>query len=249
MAGHSKWAGIKHKKAIVDARRGKLFTKLARAITVAAKEGGGDVEGNPSLALAVQKAKDASMPKDNIERAIAKGTGEGGDADALEAVMYEGYGPGGVAVLVEATTDNRNRTGSEVRHIFGKHGGNLGEPGSVAYLFDKKGVVVVDAERYSEDDLMAAIDAGAEDIAMDDDVFEVLTEPAQLTEVRAALDDAGVEIENAEVAQRPKTLVPLDEDGAVKLMRLIDALEDQDDVDAVHANFDVDAEVLERVAG
>ena len=154
MAGHSKWAGIKHKKAIVDARRGKLFTKLARAITVAAKEGGGDVEGNPSLALAVQKAKDASMPKDNIERAIAKGTGAGGDADALEAVMYEGYGPGGVALLVEATTDNRNRTGSEIRHAFNKHGGNLGEPGSVAYLFDKKGVVVVDAERYSEDDLM-----------------------------------------------------------------------------------------------
>ena len=173
MAGHSKWAGIKHKKAIVDARRGKLFTKLARAITVAAKEGGGDVEGNPALALAVQKAKDASMPKDNIERAIAKGTGEGADADALEAVLYEGYGPGGVAVLVEALTDNRNRTGSEMRHIFAKNGGNLGEPGSVAYLFDKKGVVVVDGERYSEDDLMVAIDAGAEDIAMDDDVFEV----------------------------------------------------------------------------
>ena len=249
MAGHSKWAGIKHKKAIVDARRGKLFTKLARAITVAAKEGGGDIEGNPALALAVQKARDASMPKDNIERAIAKGTGEGADAEALEAVTYEGYGPGGVAILVEATTDNRNRTGSEVRHAFTKQNGNLGEPGSVAYLFDKKGVVVVDAERYSEDDLMAAIDAGAEDIAMDDDVFEVLTEPGQLTEVRAALDAAGVEIENAEVAQRPKTLVPLDEDGAVKLMRLIDALEDQDDVDAVHANFDVDAEILERVAG
>ena len=160
MAGHSKWAGIKHKKAIVDARRGKLFTKLARAITVAAKEGGGDVEGNPALALAVQKAKDASMPKDNIERAIAKGTGEGGDAEALEAVTYEGYGPGGVAMLVEATTDNRNRTGSEVRHAFTKHDGNLGEPGSVAYLFDKKGVVVVDGERYSEDDLMVAIDAG-----------------------------------------------------------------------------------------
>ena len=208
MAGHSKWAGIKHKKAIVDARRGKLFTKLARAITVAAKEGGGDVEGNPALGLAVQKAKDASMPKDNIERAIAKGTGEGGDADALEAVMYEGYGPGGVAVLVEATTDNRNRTGSEVRFIFGRHGGNLGEPGSVAYLFDKKGVVVVDAERYSEDDLMPAIDAGAEDIAMDDDVFEVLTEPATLTAVRAALDEAGVEIENAEVAQRPEDARP-----------------------------------------
>ena len=249
MAGHSKWAGIKHKKAIVDARRGKLFTKLARAITVAAKEGGGDVEGNPSLALAVQKAKDASMPKDNIERAIAKGTGAGADADALEAVMYEGYGPGGVALLVEATTDNRNRTGSEIRHAFNKHGGNLGEPGSVAYLFDKKGVIVVDAERYGEDDLMVAIDAGAEDIGLDDDVFEITSEPGDLTAVRAALDAAGIEVESAEIAQLPKSRVPLEEEGAVKLMRLVDALEDQDDVDAVHANFDVDAEILERVAG
>src|SRR3954465_488255 len=162
MAGHSKWAGIKHKKAIVDARRGKLFTKLARAITVAAKEGGGDPEGNPSLQLAIQKAKDASMPKDNIERAIAKGTGEGGDADALESVLYEGYGPGGVAMLVEAVTDNRNRTGAEMRHAFGKHAGNLGEPGSVAYLFEKQGVVVVDAERYLAEDLMVAMGAGAE---------------------------------------------------------------------------------------
>ena len=249
MAGHSKWAGIKHKKAIVDSRRGKLFTKLARAITVAAKEGGGDIEGNPGLALAVQKARDASMPKDNIERAIAKGTGEGADADALEAVVYEGYGPGGVAILVEALTDNRNRTGADMRHSFGKHGGNLGEPGSVSYLFDKRGVVVVDGERYSEDDLMPAIDAGAEDIAMDDDVYEVLCEPGDLAAVRAALDAAGVEVEAAEVAQRPKTLVPLDEDGARRLVRLIEALEDQDDVDAVHANFDVDADVLERVAG
>jgi YebC/PmpR family DNA-binding regulatory protein len=248
MAGHSKWAGIKHKKAIVDARRGKLFTKLARAITVAAKEGG-DPEGNPALALAIQKARDASMPKDNIERAVAKGTGEGADADALETVMYEGYGPGGVAVLVEALTDNRNRTGSEMRHIFSKHGGNLGEPGSVAYLFEKKGVVVVDGERYSEDDLMAAIDAGAEDISLDDDVFEVLCEPADLPRVRQALVDDGVEVQDAEVAQRPKSLVPLDEAGATRLLRLIDALEEQDDTDAVHANFDVPAEVLERVAG
>jgi YebC/PmpR family DNA-binding regulatory protein len=249
MAGHSKWAGIKHKKAIVDARRGKLFTKLARAITVAAKEGGGDIDGNPALGLAVQKARDASMPKDNIERAIAKGTGEGSDADALEAVTYEGYGPGGVALLVEATTDNRNRTGSDIRHTFTKHSGNLGEPGSVAYLFDKKGVVVVDGERYSEDDLMVAIDAGADDIGTDDDVFEITCEPADLTSVRAALEGAGVEVESAEVAQLPKSRVQLDETGAIKLMRLIDALEDLDDVDAVHANFDVDAEVLERVAG
>src|ERR1700755_550267 len=165
MAGHSKWAGIKHKKAIVDARRGKLFTKLARAITVAAKEGGGDVDGNPSLALAVQKAKDASMPKDNIERAIAKGTGSGADVDALENVMYEGYGPGGVALLIEAVTDNRNRMGADVRHLLGKAGGALGEPGSVGYLFDKRGVIVVDANRYDEDDLIVAIDAGAEDIS------------------------------------------------------------------------------------
>ena len=181
MAGHSKWAGIKHKKAIVDSRRGKLFTKLARAITVAAKEGGGDIEGNPSLSLAVQKAKDASMPKDNIERAIAKGTGEGADTESYEAVMYEGYGPGGVALLVEALTDNRNRTGSEVRHAFAKHGGSLGEPGSVAYLFDKKGVVVVDGEKYSEDDLMPALDAGAEDIVMDEDVYEIPVSYTHLT--------------------------------------------------------------------
>src|SRR5829696_6739422 len=249
MAGHSKWASIKHKKKAVDAKRGALFTKLSRAITVAAREGGGDPEGNPALALAVQKARDASMPKDNIERAIAKGTGEGADADALESVMYEGYGPGGVAVLVEALTDNRNRTGSEMRHIFNKNGGNLGEPGSVAYLFDKKGVAVIDGERYSEDDLIAAIDAGAEDIAMDDDVFEILTDPADLARVRQALQEAGVEVEEAQVAQRPKSLVPVDEAAAVKLLRLIEALEDQDDVAAVHANFDVDAEVLERVAG
>src|SRR3954452_25592091 len=201
MAGHSKWAGIKHKKAIVDARRGAAFTKLARAITVAAREGGGDVEGNPALALAVQKARDASMPKDNIERAVAKGTGEGVDTDAIESVVYEGYGPGGVALLIEALTDNRTRTGSEVRHLLSKHGGNLGEPGSVAYLFDKRGVIVVDAGRWSEDDLMVAIDAGAEDIQQDDDVFEILTDPASLSAVRAALVEAGIEPESAEVAQ------------------------------------------------
>jgi YebC/PmpR family DNA-binding regulatory protein len=249
MSGHSKWSSIKHKKAIVDSRKGKLFTKLARAITVAAKAGGGDIEGNPSLALAVQKARDASMPKDNIERAIAKGTGEGADADALEDVVYEGYGPGGVAMLVEAVTDNRNRTGSEMRHIFSKNGGNLGEPGSVAYLFDKKGVVVVDGERYSEDDLMPAVDAGAEDIELDDDVYEVICEPADLAGIRAALVEADVEVQEAQVMQRPKTLVPLDEDGATKLMKLIDTLEELDDTDAVHANFDVDSEIRERVAG
>jgi YebC/PmpR family DNA-binding regulatory protein len=248
MSGHSKWASIKHKKAIVDSRRGKAFTKLARAIVVAAKEGGGDVDGNPALALAVQKAKDASMPKDNIERAIAKGTGADKDAESFEAILYEGYGPGGVAVLVEAMTDNRNRTGSDVRHTFTKHNGNLGEPGSVNYLFDKKGLVVIDGGRYSEDDLLPAIEAGAEDIAVDDDVFEVISEPSDFMAVRAALEEAGIEIETAEIQHRPKTLVAVDAETAAKLMRLIDALEDNDDVDAVHANFDAPAEVLEQLA-
>src|SRR5450631_3987644 len=204
MSGHSKWHSIKHKKAIVDARRGQHFTKLARAVTVAARDGGGDPDGNPALALAIQKARDASMPKDNIERAIAKGTGSGVDADQIETVLYEGYGPGGVALLIEALTDNRNRTGADVRHAFSKHGGSLGEPGSVAYLFDKKGTIVIDAARYSEDELMAA-----------------------------------VEMESAEMAYRPSSLVPIDEAHAGKLMRLIETLEENDDVEAVHANFDV----------
>jgi YebC/PmpR family DNA-binding regulatory protein len=249
MSGHSKWASIKHKKAVVDQRRGQHFTKLARALTVAAREGGGDPTGNPALALAIQKARDASMPKDNIERAIAKGTGEGVDADQIETVVYEGYGPGGVALLIEALTDNRNRTSADIRHAFSKHGGNLGEPGSVAYLFDKSGVIVVDAARYDEDDLMPAIDAGAEDIALDDDVYEILTSPAELGAVREALESADVEIESADVTQRPKSRVPVDESDAGRLLKLIDMLEESDDVSAVHANFDVDASVLERIVG
>jgi YebC/PmpR family DNA-binding regulatory protein len=249
MSGHSKWASIKHKKAIVDQRRGQHFTKLARAVTVAAREGGGDPNGNPSLALAIQKARDASMPKDNIERAIAKGTGEGVDADQIETVLYEGYGPGGVALLIEALTDNRNRTGADVRHALSKHGGNLGEPGSVSYLFDKQGVIVVDASRYDEDDLIVAIDAGAEDIVRDEDVYEIITAPGDLVAVRDALSAADIEIESADVTQRPKSRVPLDESDAARLMKLIDTLEESDDVGAVHANFDVDAEVLERIVG
>ena len=189
------------------------------------------------------------MPKDNIERAIAKGTGGGADADGIESVLYEGYGPGGVALLVEALTENRNRTGAEVRHIFSKNGGSLGEPGSVAYLFDKKGTIVIDGSRYSEDQLMVAIEAGAEDISADEDVFEVVTEPADFSAVRQALEDAGVEMESAEMAYRPSSLVPIDESQAGKLMRLIELLEDNDDVNAVHANFDIASEVLERVAG
>jgi YebC/PmpR family DNA-binding regulatory protein len=249
MSGHSKWHSIKHKKAVVDQRRGQHFTKLARAITVAAREGGGDPEGNSGLALAIQKARDASMPKDNIERAIAKGTGEGADADQIESVLYEGYGPGGVALLIEALTDNRNRTGADIRHAFSKHGGSLGEPGSVAYLFDKRGVIIVDASRYDEDDLIVAIDAGAEDIVLDEDVFEIVTEPADLTAAREALSDAGVEIESADLMQRPKSKVPVSEADASRLMKLIDMLEESDDVGAVHANFDVDTAVLERIAG
>jgi YebC/PmpR family DNA-binding regulatory protein len=247
VSGHSKWSSIKHRKAATDARRGQQFTKLARAITVAAREGGGDPDANPGLANAVQKARDASMPKDNIERAIAKGTGEGADAAAIESVAYEGYGPGGVALLIETLTDNRNRTGSDVRHILGKHGGTLGEPGSVAYLFEKRGVIVIDASRYSEEDLFSAIDAGADDIEVDEDVFEIVTEPAGLAAVRGALEAAGIEFDSAELVQRPTTRVPLDRERAAALMRLVDALEDADDVSAVHANFDVDAEVLEAI--
>jgi YebC/PmpR family DNA-binding regulatory protein len=249
MSGHSKWASIKHKKAVVDSRRGIQFTKLARAITVAARDGGGDPTGNATLENAIAKAKAASMPKDNIERAIAKGTGEGGEADAIETVLYEGYGPGGVAVLVEALTDNRNRTGADVRHAFSKHGGSLGEPGSVAYLFEKKGTIAIDAANYSEDDLMVAVEAGAEDISVDEDIFEVVTQLGDFAAVRGALEEGGVEIQGAELAYRPKSLVPIDESQAAKLMRLIDVLEDLDDVDEVYANFDVPADVLERVAG
>jgi len=249
MSGHSKWAGIKHKKAIVDARRGAQFTKLARAVTVAAREGGGDPDSNAALANAIQKAKDASMPKDNIERAIAKGTGAGADADAIETVLYEGYGPGGVALLIEAYTENRNRTGADVRHLLSKNGGNLGEPGSVAYLFEKRGLVVVDASRYGEDDLLVAVEAGAQDIVADEDVLEVFAAPGDLGAVRTAIETAGIEIENAEVIQRPTVRVELDEATATRLFRLIEALEDNDDVGAVHANFEVSDEILEKVAG
>ena len=248
MSGHSKWASIKHKKKAVDAKRGQLFTKLARAIQVAARDGGGDPAGNPALANAVEKAKDARMPKDNIERAIAKGTGADSDAEAIEEVVYEGYGPGGVAILVDALTDNRNRTGAEVRHAFSSSGGSLGEPGSVAWTFEKKGSLVADGSRYSEDDLLPAIDAGAEDLSLDGDVWEVVTAPADLQAVREALEQAGVELDSAELVMRPTTRTPVDDGDVPRLMRLIETLEEHDDVQAVHANFDIDADVLERVA-
>ena len=248
MSGHSKWAQIKHRKAATDARRGQLFTKLARAITVAAREGGGDPEGNFTLAAAVQKARDYSMPKDNIQRAIDRGAGALGGADAIERVVYEGYGPGGAAILVEALTDNRNRTSADMRHAFDKHRGSLGEPGSVAWVFEKRGVVLVDASRYSEDDLIAAIDAGADDVSADGDSLKVLCGAEDLTGVREALESAGVQIESAELSMEPKSVVQVEGGDASALMRLMDALDDHDDVEAVHANFDIPAEVLERAA-
>jgi len=244
MAGHSKWAQIKHKKATTDARRGHLFTKLARAITVAARDGGGDPEANFALAAAVQKARDYSMPKESIQRAIDRGTGAGGPAEAIERVVYEGYGPSGAAILVEALTDNRNRTSAEIRHAFDKHGGSLGEPGSVAWVFEKRGVCMVDANRYSEDDLITAIDAGAEDVSRDGDSLKVVSTAEDLTAVREALEGAGVEIESSELTMEPKTVVQVEAGDAGPLMRLMDALDDHDDVEAVHANFDIPAEVL-----
>jgi YebC/PmpR family DNA-binding regulatory protein len=248
MSGHSKWSSIKHKKAAVDAKRGKQFTKLARAITVAARDGGGDPDGNPALATAVQKARDVSMPKDNIQRAIDRGTGAGTDAGAIEQVLFEGYGPGGAAILVEALTDNRNRTSADVRHAFAKHHGSLGEPGSVAWIFEKRGIVVVDGGRYGEDDLIAAIDAGAEDVREDGDLLRAISAPADLGAVREALAAAGVEVQSAELAMEPKSTVEVKGTEAEWLLRLVDALEEHDDINEVHANFDIPESVLQKMA-
>ncbi len=248
MSGHSKWAQIKHRKAVTDARRGQLFTKLARAITVAAREGGGDPEGNFALAAAVQKARDYSMPKDNIQRAIDRGAGATAGADAIERVVYEGYGPGGAAILVEALTDNRNRTSADLRHTFDKNSGSLGEPGSVAWVFEKRGVVMVDADRYTEDDLIPAIDAGAEDVAREGDSLKVVSAAEDLAPVRRALEAAGVDIESAQLTMEPKNVVEVGETDARAVMRLMEALDDHDDVEAVHANFDIPADVLEEIA-
>jgi YebC/PmpR family DNA-binding regulatory protein len=248
MSGHSKWHSIKHKKGAADAKRGKLFSKLARAITVAARDGGGDPDGNPSLATAIQKAKEASMPKDKIQKAIDVGTGAGSDGAAIERILYEGYGPAGVAVLVEALTDNRNRASAEIRHAFSSHGGSLGEPGSVAWIFEKRGAVAVDAGRYGEDDLMPAIDAGAEDVRADGERLTVLCEPSDLSAVREALEAAGVEIASATIATEPKSSVEVKGHDAERLLKLLDALDDQDDVDEVFANFDIPEDVLEQLA-
>jgi YebC/PmpR family DNA-binding regulatory protein len=250
MSGHSKWSSIKHKKGAADAKRGKLFTKLSRAIIVAAKEGGADPSGNASLQSAIDKAKSYSMPKDNIERAIAKGAGTEADAAVFETVVYEGYGPDGVAVLVEALTDNRNRTASDVRHTFAKNGGNLGTSGSVAWLFERRGVVLVDAERADEDELvLAAAEGGADDVERDGSSFVITSAPESLASVREAVRAAGIEIQSAELTMTPKTTVEVAEEvSARKLIRLIEALEDNDDVQDVSANFDIPEQVLEAVA-
>ncbi|MBJ7458084.1 MAG: YebC/PmpR family DNA-binding transcriptional regulator [Thermoleophilaceae bacterium] len=247
MSGHSKWSSIKHKKGAADAKRGALFTKLARGITIAARDGA-DPAGNAALALAIQKARDSSMPKDNIERAIAKGAGTDKDAAAVEEVVYEGYGPAGVALLIHCYTDNRNRTGADVRSILTKNGGSLGEPGSVAYVFEKKGSIVIEASAASEDDLMVAIDAGAEDIVEDGDHFEVVSDPHDLVAVRAAIEDAGIAVTSADVIQRPKTRVDVDDKDAAKVFRVIELLDDNDDVNDVAANFEVSDAALEALA-
>jgi len=251
VSGHSKWSSIKHKKGAADAKRGKLFSKLSRAIIVAAKEGGGDPAGNLALQNAIEKAKSYSMPKDNIDRAIAKGSGADADASAFETVVYEGFGPSGVAVIVEALTDNRNRTASDVRHTFSKNDGNLGGSGAVAWLFERRGVVLVDAEGVDEDDLtLAAAEGGAEDVALDGSSFEITSAPESLSSVREAVEAAGFTVDSAELTMVPKTTVEVDDEAdAKKILRLIDQLEDNDDVQDVYANFDIPERVLEAVAG
>jgi YebC/PmpR family DNA-binding regulatory protein len=251
MSGHSKWSSIKHKKGAADKKRGALFSKLSRALIVAAREGGGDPSNNLALQNAIEKAKSYSMPKDNIERAIARGSGADADANAYETVVYEGYGAGGVAILVEALTDNRNRTASDVRSAFSKHDGNLGASGAVAWQFDRHGIVLVDAEGVDEDELMlAAAEGGADDVELDGSTFQVTAAPESLSSVREAVESAGFTVENAELTMVPKTTVEVAEEStAKKILRLIDALEENDDVQDVFSNFDIPERVLETVAG
>ncbi len=246
MAGHSKWANIKHRKSRQDAARGKLFAKLAKAIEAAARQGGGDPAANATLATAIAKAKAASMPNDNIQRAIKRGTGETEGGAAFEEIWYEGYAPGGVALYVHVLTDNRNRAASEVRSTFTRHGGSLGEPGSVGYLFTQKGLLLVTGD---EDDVMlAAIEAGAEDVRPADGQFEVVCAPSDLGTVEAALREAGVQVDSTDVTQLPATTVPVDEQTAPKVLRLVEALEDLDDVQEVYANFEIDDAVMAAFA-
>jgi YebC/PmpR family DNA-binding regulatory protein len=245
MSGHSKWSTIKRKKGAADAKRGALFGKLSRAITVAAREGGGDADMNPALHLAVQRAKEANMPNDNIQRAIDKGTGAGADAATIERITYEGYAPGGVAVLVEVLTDNRNRAASDVRYVFSKNGGKLGTSGSVSYLFERKGVILVPRNEVDEDELIElSLEAGAEDVELMESDYRVVTAPEDFATVRESLKDAGISFENAEITMQPQNNVDLDAATAKQTLRLIDALEEKDDVQEVYANFDISDEVM-----
>jgi len=247
MSGHSKWHSIRHKKGALDAKRGKLFTKLIKEITVAARLGGGDPESNPRLRTVIQKAKEANMPKDNIEKAIKKGIGEL-EGYNLEEVVYEGYGPSGVAIIIDAMTDNKNRTTAEIRSILSKNGGNLGENGCVSWIFENKGVITVSADKYDENTVMeVALEAGADDIKQEGDVWEIITEPENLNDVSESIKERGIEVQMADVMRIPKTTVKLDEKNAEKVLSLLEKLEDNDDVQRVAANFDIPDEVMEKI--
>ena len=248
MSGHSKWSTIKRKKGAADAKRGALFGKLSKGITVAAREGGGDPEMNPALSLAIQKAKEANMPNDNIQRAIDKSTGAGADAATIERITYEGYAPGGVAVLVEVLTDNRNRAASDIRYVFSKNGGKLGTSGSVSYLFQRKGVILVPKNEVDEDELMElALELGAEDVQTMKSDYRVVSAPEDFATVREGLKEAGIAFENAEITMQPQNSIDLDAATAKQTLRLIDALEENDDVQEVYANFDISDEVMSAV--
>ncbi|MGI6358209.1 MAG: YebC/PmpR family DNA-binding transcriptional regulator [Bacillota bacterium] len=242
MAGHSKWANIKHKKAKADAQKGKLYTKIAREIIMAAKQGGGDPEANFALRIAIDKARSMNLPNENINRAIQRGVGAQ-DGDNYESFSYEGYGPGGVAIIVDLLSDNRNRTASDIRHLFSKHGGNMGETGCVSYMFDRKGVILIDREKeaHSEDDmLLIALEAGAEDLQIEEDSFQIITAPDELETVRRSLQEQGVQMESAELSMLPQTMVAVDGEVAEKALKLLNALEDHDDVQNVYTNADIE---------
>jgi YebC/PmpR family DNA-binding regulatory protein len=248
MSGHSKWATTKHKKAVVDAKRGKLFAKLIKNVEVAARTGGGDPAGNPTLFDAIQKAKKSSVPNDNIDRAVRRGSGLEAGGSQYENITYEGYGPGGVAVLVQCLTDNRNRAASDVRTAFSRNGGSMADPGSVSYLFHRKGVIVVEKDGVTEDDVLGAVlDAGAEEVNDLGDSFEVVSEPTDLVATRRALQDAGIDYDSADTAFLPTVEVELDEEQAKRVFRLIDALDDSDDVQDVYANYSVSDDIMEKL--
>jgi YebC/PmpR family DNA-binding regulatory protein len=249
MSGHSKWSTIKRKKGAIDAKKGKIFTKIIKEISLAARLGGADPEGNSRLRAAIMAAKTENMPKDNIDRAIKKGSGELGGASAFEELTYEGYGPGGVAVLVDVMTDNKKRTVSEIRHIFSKYGGNLAENGSVSWIFEKKGSILVSKENIGEDELMEiALEAGAEDVRDEDHEFEVITDPASFEKVKKALEERELPYESASVTFVPKNTVKLGEDKADQMLKLMEKMEDNDDVQNVYANFDIPDDIMEKLS-